>query len=547
MNCNNLKYQGFMRHWLVSIFVCLSILTIPVSQLISAEYSQTSLSDDSNQGLKKYRIYPLRNGICKIAGNHAFHGGNNEQTHDFALYIWLILGGDKPMLVDAGITDLAEMNRGAAHVLREPITQDKNESSRAQLRKFGLTPDDIGHLFVTHLHFDHVDDLLLYTNAKVYIGKKEWEGATTSAPSWGHGRIMHEFLNNPQCRKRLVLVEDQEILPGIESFWVGGHTPGSMAYLVNTAYGRAVLTGDTISLLDNFERKIPPGVFSNLEECRAAIDKISSRADIVLPSHDPVALKIWPPNPSGGPKYSIRAIKVGECQVRDYITFQDSDSRQTSTFYLYVWVIEGGPKPIVVDTGPKYPDEFSKGTAQYIPGGVKQLPQERTPEALKRHGIDPAEVSHVIVTHMHPDHYDYFDAFPNAQFVVNRREYEENKSRIAPDVKTALTERPQALQLVEDDGVLSGVRVFPLGCHSPGSQGVLVRTYMGPAILTGDVVYKYENIEKDRPINSPDEKSCRAAMGKIRSMADIVLPAHDPLTVERWPGGIIGGIPDDSR
>jgi glyoxylase-like metal-dependent hydrolase (beta-lactamase superfamily II) len=68
---------------------------------------------------------------------------------------------------------------------------------------------------------------------------------------------------------------------------------------------------------------------------------------------------------------------------------------------------------------------------------------------------------------------------------------------------------------------------------------------MGPVVLTGDVVYKYENIEKDRPTQSPDEKSCRAAMAKIRNLADIVLPAHDPLTLKRWPDGVIGGIPDD--
>ncbi len=525
----------------------LMLVVISIPWFVSAGYVQTSVRHNSNQSTKKYRIYPLRNGVCKIAGNHAFHGGNNDETYDFALYIWLILGGDKPMLVDAGISNIVEMNRGAAHVLREPITQDKNESSRAQLQKFGLTPEDIGHVFITHLHFDHVDDLLLYMNAWVYIGEKEWQGATTIAPSWGDGRIMHEFLNNPECRQRLVLVEDQEVMPGIESFWIGGHTPGSMAYCVNTAYGKTVLTGDTISLLANFERKIPPGIFSSLEECRAAIEKVSAKADIVLPSHDPVALRIWPPNPANEPKYSIRAIKVGECRVRDYITFQDSDSQQTSTFYLYVWVIEGGPKPIVVDTGPKYPEEFSKGTAQYIPGGVKQSPDERTREALKRHGIDPDEVSHVIITHMHADHYDYFDAFPNAKFVVNRREYEENADRIAPDVKKALEERPQALQLVEDDEIVPGVKVFPLGCHTSGSQGVLVRTYMGLVVLTGDVVYKYENIEKDRPINSPDEKSCRTAMTKIRSLADIVLPAHDPLTLDRWPDGIIGGLPDNSR
>ncbi len=495
----------------------------------------------------KYRIYPLRNGICKIAGNHAYYEGDNAETYDFALYIWLILGGDKPILIDAGLSDVNEMNRGAAHVLREPITQNKNESGTAQLRKFGLTPDDIGHVFITHLHFDHVDDLLNYRNAKVYIGKKEWEGATTAAPTWGHGKIMHEFSNNPSCRERLVLVEDQEVLPGIESFWVGGHTPGSMAYRIDTAHGKAVLTGDTISLLGNFERNIPLGIFSNRKECMAAIKKIREKAEIVLPSHDPGTLDRWPPAPKNAVKYTIRAIKVGQCEVRDYITFQDTDREQTSTYYLYIWIIEGGPKPIVVDTGPKNPEEFSKSTAQYIPGGVVQLREERTVEALKRHGINPGDISHVIVTHLHPDHYDYFDAFPNARFVVNRREYEETtgkpgggRNRLAVDVRKALEKKPDALQLVGEEEVVSGVCVFPLGCHSSGSQGILVRTQMGPVVIAGDVIYKYENIEKDRPTRSPDERVCREAMARIRSLADIVLPAHDPLTLERWPGGIIG-------
>lgn len=524
--------------------MALAALSVPMLPLVAAEHNQVSLLSGSNKSVPMYRIYPLRNGVCKIAGNHAFYGGNSDETYDFALYLWLILGGESPILVDAGLTDVAEMNRGAAHVLREPITQSEHESSRAQLRRFGLTPEDIGHVLITHLHFDHVDDLLLYTNAKIYIGKKEWQGATTSAPTWGHGRVMHEFLNNPQCRKRLVLVEDQEVLPGIESFWVGGHTPGSTAYCVNTAHGRAVLTGDTVSLLANYERNIPLGIFSSIEECWESLDKIRARSDIVLPSHDPGTLERWPPALENALKYSICAVKVGECQVRNYITFQNSDNQDTSTYFLYIWVIEGGPQPIIVDTGPKYPEEFSKSTAQYIPGGVKQSPQERTPEALKRHGIDPAKVSHVIVTHLHADHYDYFDAFPNARLVVNRREYEENTGRLAPDVKTALAARPEALRHVEDEEIVPGVRVIPLGCHTAGSQAILVRTHIGPVVLTGDVVYKYENIEKNRPARSPDEKACRDAMARIRSLADIILPAHDPLTLERWPDGIIGGIPE---
>ena len=33
-----------------------------------------------------YRIYPLRNGTCQIAGNNAFHGGNNAETYEYTVY-----------------------------------------------------------------------------------------------------------------------------------------------------------------------------------------------------------------------------------------------------------------------------------------------------------------------------------------------------------------------------------------------------------------------------------------------------------------------------
>ena len=41
-------------------------------------------------------------------------------------------------------------------------------------------------------------------------------------------------------------------------------------------------------------------------------------------------------------------------------------------------------------------------------------------------------------------------------------------------------------------------------------------------------------------IASPDQQACLEAMAKIRSLADVVLPAHDPLVLVRWPDGIIG-------
>lgn len=530
----------------VSLPLLVLLCTCAVSrQAAIAEASEEDTSATRDKPV--YRIYPLRNGVCSVKGKYAFLDNEDDpKSYEYALYIWLVLGGEKPILIDAGLKDVAHMNRGAAEVFQRPISQQKDETAPAQLRKFGLQPEDIGHVLITHLHFDHVDALFSYSNAVYHIGRKEWELASANGGqgSWCDGRILFPLLSDKRLKKRINLIGDETVLPGIEAFWVGGHTPGSMAYRIATAHGKVVCTGDTVSLLENMER--PVGVFSSEGEVKAAVTRIRAMADFVLPSHDPGTLGRWPPVPDGTPRYTVRPVRVGECQVTNEITFQDAwGDTKTRTYVLYVWLLEGGGKPIVVETGPNplYVDAFNRSTAKYIPGGIKQTPDENTVVALKRAGVEPSEVSHVIVTHCHADHYDYISAFPNARFVVNKREFEDNRRRFPEDVARALKSRPGVVQAVEDAEIVPGIRAIPLGCHTRGSQGVLVQTYVGPVMLCGDVVYVYQNIEEDRPGRSPDPQKCRKAMAKIRSLADIILPAHDPLVLERWPTGIVGGKP----
>lgn len=242
-----------------------------------------------------YRIYPLRNGRCVIAGNHAFRGGDPSERYEYRLFAWLILGGRRPMLADAGLANVEEMNLGAAHVLAEPITQSPDEQITAQLSEFGLLPEDIGHVFITHLHFDHVDQLDLYKNATIVVSKRGLEAAT-AFPGWRGSWAPAKTLIGltERWRDRVLAIDDSGILPGIETVWLGGHTPCSQGILVRTQQGRTLLGGDTISLWANLERNIPVGVAHDYHECLTAMKKAREIADLVLPSHDPAVLDRFP-------------------------------------------------------------------------------------------------------------------------------------------------------------------------------------------------------------------------------------------------------------
>ncbi len=231
-------------------------------------------------------------------------------------------------------------------------------------------------------------------------------------------------------------------------------------------------------------------------------------------------------------QYHIRALKNGQCGVRRYITFGDEWDETPHTYFLYIWLVTGAEKPIIIDTGPKDVEGFNTATQQYIPVGVTQAEDETTLGALAKAGVDPADVGWVFITHMHGDHFSNHDLFPNATVVVNKHGFPHG-------VESAPENLRGRLRLVGDEEVLPGIRTFHLGCHSDDSQGIAIDTAKGRVVLSGDVAYMFENIERDRPIRAEDIDACREALKVLRSKGDIILPGHDPLILERYPQGVI--------
>jgi hypothetical protein len=49
----------------------------------------------------------------------------------------------------------------------------------------------------------------------------------------------------------------------------------------------------------------------------------------------------------------------------------------------------------------------------------------------------------------------------------------------------------------------------------------------------------FKNLEEDIPIRAEDIEACHRGLIRLRSEGDIILPGHDPLILERFPGGVI--------
>lgn len=52
---------------------------------------------------------------------------------------------------------------------------DPNEAAVNQLPKFGYKPEDVKHIVLTHMHFDHIGRLADFPHAKVHVYRQEYE------------------------------------------------------------------------------------------------------------------------------------------------------------------------------------------------------------------------------------------------------------------------------------------------------------------------------------------------------------------------------------
>src|SRR5215471_11644999 len=82
---------------------------------------------------------------------------------------------------------------------------------------------------------------------------------------------------------------------------------------------------------------------------------------------------------------------------------------------MMIWLLKGpGGKNILVDSG-CYHDRFVKNL------GIKNY--TKPSDTLARLGLSAADITDVIISHMHWDHADGMDLFPNAKIWLQKDEY----------------------------------------------------------------------------------------------------------------------------
>ena len=103
----------------------------------------------------------------------------------------LIEAGNSLVLVDTGfgLGDVARPRRLSAFFRNANRVQLRREATaRRQIERLGLRPDDVRHIVLTHLDFDHAGGIEDFPNATVHVMDAELRAATLRSSPLDRGR-----------------------------------------------------------------------------------------------------------------------------------------------------------------------------------------------------------------------------------------------------------------------------------------------------------------------------------------------------------------------
>jgi glyoxylase-like metal-dependent hydrolase (beta-lactamase superfamily II) len=248
---------------------------------------------------------------------------------------------------------------------------------------------------------------------------------------------------------------------------------------------------------------------------------------------------------ASAPEYSIQALRYGTIPgfpVAELVMGAPKDEK--IDIAMVVWLIRGGGRNILFDSGFHREKWF------------KDFPMPdfmRPDEVVKLAGVQPEEVTDIVISHAHWDHMGGIDLFPKATVWIQKEEFRYytgeawqaggNHGGIDPEDAKELVQlnTEGRLRLVDGDNVeiIPGIRAYTGARHTFSSQ--YLRVEGNPTfVLASDNCYLYRNLtehkasatfsEADQPANIKNH----ARMIELAGSVERVVPGHDPAQFQKF-------------
>ena len=236
----------------------------------------------------------------------AYKEPDAEITMDY--FFWIFRNADQTIVIDTGFSPEAAIARR-----RQPVVAPADA-----LARLGIDPAEVKLLVLTHAHYDHAGNLDLYPNAKIVMSRKEfdfWSTDMGKRPQYAHhiDPLDIQFIQALADAGRITLLDEPHntLIPGIDLYEIGGHTPGQLAVVVQMPEGPVILASDAIHYYEELEQDRPFAVLDSLADMYQGYAQIrewmqEQPSAVVIPGHDPDVMNRFAPVDPSDPSFAVR-------------------------------------------------------------------------------------------------------------------------------------------------------------------------------------------------------------------------------------------------
>lgn len=204
---------------------------------------------------------------------------------------YLIRHGDQLLLWDTGLS--AEV-KGKTQDMG-PIVMKLDRTLTEQLAQLKIQPADIDIVGISHMHADHTGQVGEFPQAKLLIGKADFEETKGKDDPFGPWRA--------QGKPVTLVTSDTDVFGdgSVIALHLPGHTPDHMALLVNLAGGAVLLSGDLYHSRESREKRGVPPFNTSREQTLQSMDRFEKLATEknarVVIQHEPRDIELLPQFP----------------------------------------------------------------------------------------------------------------------------------------------------------------------------------------------------------------------------------------------------------
>lgn len=204
---------------------------------------------------------------------------------------YLIRHADHVMVWDTGFTGAL---KGGERDMGDLVAR-LDRTLMEQLAGLGIEPGDVDVVGISHMHGDHVGQAADFPNARLLVGKGDFEQTKGKEDPFGPWR---------KQGANLTLVDaDLDVFGdgSVKAVHLPGHTPDHLALLVRLKSGPVLLSGDLYHSRDAREKRGVPPFNTSREQTLASMDAFEKLAKEtgakVVIQHEPRDVGLLPASP----------------------------------------------------------------------------------------------------------------------------------------------------------------------------------------------------------------------------------------------------------